>query len=453
MTDSPADRRRAVALFRYSVIAEALSLPPGSPERRQLLRAKAQRSYEIPGSRRTRVAFETLRDWLAHYERGGFDALYPKLRTDRGRARQLPPEVAELLVQIKERSPHLAVREVIRQARSQVPPEVRLVPSSIHRLLQREGLMRPSAAEPGGSKDRRRFAYQAGGELWMSDVLHGPKVGCQGSDRRRRAKSYLIAFLDDATRLVPHAAFTLAENAATFLPVFKQALLKRGLPTRLYVDNGSNYRCQHLAVICATLGIQLIHAKPYQPQGKGKIERFFRTCRAQLLPALNDADTRSLDALNVRLAAWVEGEYHLSPHRSLDGDTPLQRWARGAANIRQLNPQTDLDSLFRFRLKRRVNKDRTVSLNATLYEVEAALVGENIVLLHDPSLPRQRPIPVLHDGRPAGEATLLDAYANTRVRRTRASERPAQPEQPAPDPPKSPLQLRNLRARRPPEND
>ena len=453
MTDSPADRRRAVALFRYSVIAEAVSLPPGSPERRQLLRAKAQREYEIPGSSRRRVAFETLRDWLAHYARGGFDALYPKLRTDRGRARQLPPEVAELLVQIKERSPHLAVREVIRQARPQVPPEVRLVPSSIHRLLQREGLMQPSAAEPGGSKDRRRFAYRDGGELWMSDVLHGPKVGCRDSDRRRRAKSYLIAFLDDATRLVPHAAFTFAENAATFLPVFKQALLKRGLPTRLYVDNGSNYRCQHLAVICATLGIQLIHARPYQPQGKGKIERFFRTCRAQLLPALNDADTRSLDALNVRLAAWIEGEYHLSPHRSLDGDTPLERWAIGAANIRQLSPQADLDSLFRFRLKRRVNKDRTVSLNATLYEVEAALVGEKIVLLHDPSLPRERPIPVLHDGRPAGEATLLDAYANTRVRRTRASERPAQPEQPAPDPPKSPLQLRNLRARGRSEND
>ena len=451
MSEDNQDPRRAVALFRYSLIAEALSAPPGSAERRQLLRAKAQRAHKIPGSRRTRVALETLRDWLANYERGGFEALYPKPRKDRGRARRLPPEVAELLLQIKERAPQLSVRAVIGQARQQVPPEVRLAPSSVHRLFQREGLLQ--AAEPSGSKDRRRFSYRHGGELWMSDVMHGPKVGCAGSDRRRRAKSYLIAFLDDATRLVPHAAFTLAENAATFLPVFKQALRKRGLPTRLYVDNGSNYRCQQLAVICATLGIQLIHARPYKPEGKGKIERFFRTCRLQLLPALNDDDTRSLDALNARLAAWVESEYHLSPHRSLDGDTPLQRWAKGAANIRQITPQTDLDTLFRFRLKRRVNKDRTVSLNATLYEVDAALVGENIILLHDPSLPRQRPIPVLHAGRPAGQATLLDAYANTRVRRTRASERPAQPDRPAPHPPKSPLQLRDLRARPEPEND
>ena len=145
----------------------------------------------------------------------------------------------------------------------------------------------------------------------MSDILHGPKAGCDSADRRKRAKTYLIGFLDDATRLVPHASFAFSENSASFLPVFKQALLKRGIPTRLYVDNGASYRSKHLAVICATLGIHLIHATPCQPQGKGKIERFFRTCRSQLLPSLGEQDTRSLDALNARLAAWIEGEYHL----------------------------------------------------------------------------------------------------------------------------------------------
>ena len=125
-------------------------------------------------------------------------------------------------------------------------------------------------------------------------------------------------------------------------------------------------------MICATLGIHLIHARAYQPQGKGKIERFFRTCRAQLLPSLGEQDTRSLDALNARLAAWIEGEYHLSPHRGLDGAIPLDHWARTAANIRLVGPATDLDTLFRYRLKRRVSKDRTVSINGTLYEVDAA---------------------------------------------------------------------------------
>ena len=70
----------------------------------------------------------------------------------------------------------------------------------------------------------------------MSDILHGPKAGCDSADRRKRAKTYLIGFLDDATRLVPHASFAFSETSASFLPVFKQALLKRGIPTRLYVE-------------------------------------------------------------------------------------------------------------------------------------------------------------------------------------------------------------------------
>jgi len=87
-------------------------------------------------------------------------------------------------------------------------------------------------------------------------------------DSRIRRKTYLIAFLDDATRVVPYCAFTFAENTQAFLPVFKQALLRRGIPQRLYVDNGANYRSRQLALVCARLGVALIHARPHQPQGK-----------------------------------------------------------------------------------------------------------------------------------------------------------------------------------------
>ena len=146
----------------------------------------------------------------------------------------------------------------------------------------------------------------------MSDVMHGPTVGSDSNDQRRRSKTYLIAFIDDATRVIPQARFTFAESAEKFLPVLKQALIRRGIPLRLYVDNGANYRSRHLSLVCAKLGICLIHARPCQPAGKGKIERFFRTCRAQLLPVLGAADTGSLDAVNRRLWAWVEGE--ISPH-------------------------------------------------------------------------------------------------------------------------------------------
>ena len=126
--------------------------------------------------------------------------------------------------------------------------------------------MGKKAYEPT-SKDRRRFAFDKANELWMSDVMHGPSVFADG---KRKRKTYLIATLDDATRVVPYAAFAMHENTAAFLPVLQTAILRRGIPKRLYVDNGSAYRSQHLALVCAKLGITLIHARPYQPQGKGR---------------------------------------------------------------------------------------------------------------------------------------------------------------------------------------
>ena len=433
------DTRQAVALFRYGVIADLVNLPPGTPGTGARLRAKAEKDYVIPGTVRTRVAAETMRHWLTLHRQGGFDALYPKNRGDRGRARRMPPDLTELLISIKEDNPALSVRAVIDAAGERnLPADVHLAPSTVHRLLAREGLLDKRPGEPPA--DRRRFQYRQAAELWMSDVMHGPSV----ADGRKRRKTYLIAFIDDATRVVPFAAFAFSENTAAFLPVFKQALLRRGQPARLYVDNGSAYRSRQLALVCAKLGVALIHARPYQPAGKGKIERYFRTVRGSWLAHLDLAAIDGLDALNRRLWAWVEGEYHQSPHRGLDGETPLDRWAATGADVRYPNPGPDFDDLFLFEVKRRVMKDRTVSLNGCLYEVDALLVGQTVVLRYDPAAPPNRPLQVVHDGKPAGQATMLDAYANTAVRRVRPSWQ-IQTDDPAPEPPPSPIALRKLK--------
>jgi len=228
------DLRQAVALFRYGVIADLVHLPPGSPGITAQLQAKARADYIIPGSHRTRVAAETIRDWLKRYRRGGFDALLPKPRTDQGKPRRLPDTVAEALIATKEQHPRLSVRRVIERTRDSgaIPRDLPLPASTVHRLLTREGLMVHKTDAPTGT-DRRRFAFQYAGELWMSDVMHGVSVG-EGHGRRR--KTYLIAFIDDATRVVPYAAFAFAENTVAFLPVFKQALIRRGIPERLYVE-------------------------------------------------------------------------------------------------------------------------------------------------------------------------------------------------------------------------
>jgi putative transposase len=434
------DGRQAVALFRYGVIADLVRLEPGSPGITKRLREKAEADYTIPGTRRTRIAAETIRDWLKLYRKGGFDTLLPKPRGDRGRPRHLPDAAAELLVSIKEQHPKLSVRLIIKRARQsgEIPDDLPLPHSTVHRLFSREGLMVRKTDEPT-TIDRRRFTFEYAGELWMSDVMHGAPVT---DDQRKRRKTYLIAFIDDATRVIPYARFAFSENTAAFLPIFKQALIRRGLPKRLYVDNGANYRSQHLALVCAKLGIALIHARPHQPQGKGKIERWFRTLRATFLTQLTDDDTQSLDALNRRLWAFVEGEYHQSPHRGLDGKTPLDQWALKGDDVHFVEPSLDLDDLFLFEVKRRANKDRTVSLKGRIYEVDAVLVGETVTLRFDPSAPPSRPIQVLHNSQPAGHATLLDAYANRFIRRAPPSFT-RKTDEPAP----SPIAMRDLHGR------
>ncbi len=231
MTASRSDLRHAVALFRYGVIADLVRLEPGADGLYQRIAEKADAEYTIPGTSRTRIATETIRHWIKRYRAGGFDALLPKPRADHGRPRKIPDDIAEQLIAIKETHPKLSVPAVIRHARAgaHIPEELELAPSTVHRLLAREGLMRRRPGEPSAN-DRRRFSFERAGELWMSDVMHGPSVLVEGNKKR---KSYLIAFLDDATRDIPYAAFTLAESTHAFLPVFKQALLRRGLPERL----------------------------------------------------------------------------------------------------------------------------------------------------------------------------------------------------------------------------
>lgn len=444
MTD--AEYRQALALFRYGMIAEFLQQPAHSRGLYARLREKAKGAYTIPGSPRTRVAAETMRHWLSAYRRGGFEALVPKGRSDRGRSRALPQAVADALLALKDEQPQLSIPQLIRAVLDSgaAPAELHLPPSTVHRLLSRAGLMHKREPDPA-SADRRRFAFAHAGELWMSDVMHAVSVGVEG---QRRRKSYLIAFIDDATRVVPYCAFALAENTIAFLTVFKQALLRRGIPQRLYVDNGANYRSQQLSLVCAKLGIALIHARPYQPAGKGKIERWFRTVRAQFLSRLVSADTASLDRLNRKLWTWVEAEYHQAPHRGLEDQTPLDRWAISADQVRLADPTIDLDALFLFEAKRRVQRDRTVSLNGTLFEVDAALIGETVTLRYDPVAPASRGVELWHEGVFVARATALDAYANCFVRRHRPSQG-IDTDTPVPAPRNTGLVFRDLIVRKP----
>jgi len=289
--------------------------------------------------------------------------------------------------------------------KSLITPGITLCPSTAYRILKREGLSR-GLCQP--ATDRRRFEAEFPNDIWQSDVMHGPAVQLEDGKMR---KSYLIAVLDDHSRLLPHAQFFLSEALISWLEAFRQALLTRGLPRKLYVDNGAAFSSKQLEHICARLGIALVHTPPYTPQGRGKIERFFRTVRTRFLPYFLGG---TLQDINIAFDLWLRQEYHQRVHSST-GETPFARFARHLEMIRPA--PADLEDHFRKEARRRVAKDRTVSLNGRLYEAPTRLIGEYLRLLYHEERPRQ--VEIFHQGNSQGLLVPVDLKVNCTVKRQR----------------------------------
>jgi len=430
--------REAIALFRYGVISELVSRPLAPGEKSRLLDKISEQEWTIPGTLRPTIGRTTASDWVDQYEAMGLDGLKPRPRSDKGTSRAIPEPVQDLLLQLRRERPKASVHSLIRAARlsGRVEADLRLTPSTVYRLLAAHG----AAPQPPGKAqaDAMAFTHPYAGDLWMSDVMHGPRLLEPG--RRRGTKTYLHAFIDDASRLVPFAAFYPAENSACFQDALKQALLRRGIPRRLYCDNGSIYRNHHLRIVCATLGVSLIHSRPHQPRGRGKIERFFRHVRSAFVPHLSEQHLNEVAALNRVFWAWLEAEYHQTPHRGIEGQTPIERFLDDAEKLRPA-PE-DLERLMRMKAIRRVARDRTVRLEGRIYEAPDGFSGEKIEVLYDPYEP-SRPVHMRRRGEEQEHRLrLLDPETNARLVRV---PREAEPE---PEPPKTGINYLDLIAKK-----
>ena len=402
-----------VALFRLSVLGPLVSrerLERG--ELRQIIRELALREYAIPGSRRSLIGEKTIEAWYYAWRRDGLEGLVPKPRHDRG-VSKLPAAVQDAVLAAKRDNPRRSIRQLrhLLESSGQVARGT-LSRSALHRLLQQHGLSRVAAPRP---EEHRRFVAEHANAIWYGDVMHGPRVTVKGRIR----KVYLVTLMDDASRLIAHSAFCTGETALDIEGVLKQAVLKRGLPRKLVVDNGAAYRAATLQGICARLDIRLIYCRPYAPEGKGKLERWHRTFRDHFLSELEVSRLNDLDDLNARLWAWIEQVYHRRPHGGLDGQTPLERYQQDLPNLRLLGRKAArLDELFHHRVARKVRKDGTVAYQGRDFEVPYELSGQTVQLVVDP---HTATVVGVEDaaGQSLGAATPLDATANVHRRRRR----------------------------------
>jgi putative transposase len=401
------DLAERIALFRFGVIAPLVDRHLSRGERERIVTQIVSATWQIPGSPRSSIGRSTVEKWLCRYLKSGADieSLKPQQRNDKGGCRSMDSETEAALVALKKEFRGYSLQALLQVARQRAIIDTRFRASkqSIYRLFARHGL--------GGSishpVDRRKFEAELPNDLWQSDCMHGPKVTVEGTMR----KTYLFAIIDDHSRLIPHAQFYLHETIECFRDCLLQALEKRGLPRRLFVDNGSAFRTHQLRYGCARLGIALLHSQPGVPEGRGKIERLFRTVRSQLMPVLTTAST--FDELNSGITRWIDEEYHQRKHSSTS-QTPLERYLTHLHALRAA--PKDLREHFRIPARRKVDRDRSVSLNGRLYEAPTGLIGQWVTLLyhkHDYSR-----VEVIFDESSHGFLVPLDTGINSRVRRT-----------------------------------
>ena len=399
------EKKEKIAVFRFGVIFPLLDVNReqwGAKER--IIHQVIQKSWEIPFSQRTYISRATVLNWLRRYREGGekIEALYPQDRGDRGRRRSVDPETEIALVRIKHEHPTWTVPTILHKAVESgiLVPNHRVTAATIYRIFKQHGVKRKKQ-----EADLRKFEVQVSNDLWQSDAMHGPKVLIG----EKRKKSILFAIIDDHSRLIPHGQFYISESLDCYLDTLWQAMRKRGLPRKLYVDNGPSFRSHRLQLGCASLQVALVYARPYRPQGKGKIERFFRTVRMQFLRTI--PDDLPLEELNNRFEYYLQHLYHKRKHSST-GESPMKRFLSDAHLLR--GAPSNLPEFFRGKAERVVARDRTIRLKGRLYQAPIGLIGEKVLLRYE-QLDR---VEVFVHEASKGFLVPLDLVINSTVKRS-----------------------------------
>ena len=403
--------KQRLALWRLGVLGPLMSARLEHGDRKKLFEEAAARTHELPDGRWRKLSSRTIEDWYYTYRKGGFKALFPQTRSDRNTTRSIRPELAELLIAAKREKPRRSIRRIIRaleRARKIKPGE--LSRSSVHRWLKANSVSKRPTRGPGA--ERRSFIHEHASDLWVGDALHGPLVITPDNQIR---KSYMLSQIDCATRYIPHSYFALSEGSFEQEHGLKQAFCKHGLPRAYYVDLGSAYIAKSLKLICAELGVRLLHTGVRDCEAKGVIERWHRTWREEVGDEL-PKDPIPIAELNAKHWAWLSVEYHARMHDTTKRIV-REHWLSEFEYLRPIPREKNLDEAFLHRESREVRKDGTVRFKGLFLEVIPELVGEKIELRFDPkdekTLPR-----VFKESRFVCDTVILDRIKNaTRIRR------------------------------------
>jgi len=390
-------------------IMGAIDYVPGKSISERIRHVAAQTFTDEDGHPR-QFTWRTISTWLYRYKSQGVTGIENKGRRDKGIPRKITPE--ELLEALHIARRHFKDGKADRMSLYRYSIEKGILnknqisQTTFYRLVREYELLKED--DQLESKKRLAFCMQYANQLWQGDTMFGPYVKEAGIPKQTK----LIAFIDDASRVVVHGEFFFEENIDTLVRVLKSAFYKRGIPEQLYVDNGSIYTSQEITLICARIGCILRHTPVRDGSAKGKVERFFRRVRQQFLSRL--LDLSSLKTLNDQFILWLEDEYNGTPHSAL-GMKPIDRFAFDLKRIKFLSPSETNDELFYAEETRQVKKDNTFSFKSVRYETPVDLREKEITIRYDRG--KRERVVIYYKNERMGEAKPVNFIANGLLRR------------------------------------
>lgn len=363
-----------IAVSRHKIIAPVLAAMEERADGAKIQQLKKDVYAQYGISRRT------LTRWLTGYLENGFEGLKP---VDRGSRVPcvIPEELITEAILLRREVPGRSVPQIIEilELEGKAPPGLLRRTTLQDKLSERGYSARQMKLYQGGGMAARRFQRQERGDMWHSDIKYGPFLTVNG----QKKQIYLVSFLDDATRYVVHGEFYDSLDQTIVEDCFRKAILKEGLPRRVYFDNGKQYRTKWMDRACAILGIKLLYAKPYSPQSTGKIERFNRTVDSFLEEAAVK-QCKTLEEYNRYLQVWIAECYHTRVHGGLQGETPEIAYKTSKSPLRFVEQEIVASAFLRVE-RRKVDKSGCISFSGKRYEVGALLAGRVVDVAYDPA--------------------------------------------------------------------
>ena len=405
--------RNAIGLKKFSIISPVLNGQVTSNA--EYFRQVASKAIEMPYYGMRNYSVKTLENWLYLYHKFGLDGLIRNLRSDRGKRRKISTELGEEIMSRRKANPNVPVTVLYEQlVKDGLIDPLNISKSTLYRYIE-DLAISGELVDNSQKGESLRFSYEHVGDLWQGDVMYGPNI----TIGRKKYQTYLHMFLDDASRYPVYSQFYLAQNFETLRHCFKEAVLRRGIPRLVYTDNAKIYRSQQFEYICASLGCTLLHSQPFEPQGRGKIERMFGTVRMRFLSTLDPNIIKDLDSLNQRYFKWLEEDYIRKAHSGLNGQSPHEVFMSQISNLKLVKDINLVNENFLLRVSRKIQHDATTQVDNVLYETDTRFVNKRVEIRYEPEWIGDitKTLPIYDDGKKIGEAKMVRYHDNSHVKR------------------------------------